>query len=417
MNIAQIEGTLHDLDFRLEGQQKARVEFQNAANAANTERAVAQSQLKQMLSEIPENLRSISAIELATDERQRLVDQRRAAVDRAAEEAKNAREAAIAVDRDQKAAEQTLKDCRLRLEKARAIFETRLTAAGLSEAAFLDLKEALETVEDDRKRVEQHRQALMAAEFAVGGSREKIAGETRPEIHPLEEALAAANELSKASQANHLRAVNRLQELSRLRDKLAATMVRLDALEISSGPLRRLAQLFDGKNPQSLDLETFAIGAMFDQVLEAANLRLGPMTNSRYHLEREIEESGRGRRGLGIRVNDIYTGKSRSTTTLSGGESFIAALALALGLADIVESSSGKIRLDTIFIDEGFGSLDAESGSGTLDQVLEVLNKLVSQRRSVGVISHVREVQESISNGFYVDKGLSGSTIQTRSVF
>lgn len=82
-----------------------------------------------------------------------------------------------------------------------------------------------------------------------------------------------------------------------------------------------------------------------------------------------------------------------------------------------MESSSGKIRLDTIFIDEGFGSLDAESGTGTLDQVLEVLNKLVSQRRSVGVISHVREVQESISNGFYVDKGLSGSTIQTRSVF
>ena len=336
---------------------------------------------------------------------------------RAAEDATSAREAAIAADRDQKSAEQTVMDCRLRLEKARAVFDTRLTAAGLSEVAFLALKETLATVEDHRKRVEQHRKTLMAAELAASSSREKIVGETRPEIHPLEEALATATELSKASQANHLKAINRLQELSRLRERLAATMARLDALEISSGPLRRLAQLFDGKNPQNLDLETFAIGAMFDQVLDAANLRLGPMTNSRYHLEREVEESGRGRRGLGIRVNDIYTGKSRATTTLSGGESFIAALALALGLADIVESSSGKIRLDTIFIDEGFGSLDAESGTGTLDQVLEVLNKLVSQRRSVGVISHVREVQESISNGFYVDKGLSGSTIQTRSVF
>jgi DNA repair protein SbcC/Rad50 len=87
----------------------------------------------------------------------------------------------------------------------------------------------------------------------------------------------------------------------------------------------------------------------------------------------------------------------------------------ALGLSDVVESASGKVQLDTIFVDEGFDSLDAESGTGTLDQVLDVLNKLVSQCRAVGLISHVREVQETIPNGFYVD--LTGSTIQARSSF
>jgi exonuclease SbcC len=91
--------------------------------------------------------------------------------------------------------------------------------------------------------------------------------------------------------------------------------------------------LFNAQNDAKLDLETFAIGAMFDQVLQAANLRLQPMTSGRYSLEREFDGKGGGRRGLGIRVHDIHTGKARATSTLSGGETFIAALSLALGLA------------------------------------------------------------------------------------
>ena len=125
-----------------------------------------------------------------------------------------------------------------------------------------------------------------------------------------------------------------------------------------------------------MTLETFAIGAMFDQVLEAANIRLDPMTRGRYRLTR-------GRRGIGwarqararIEVFRHQHRQGASTATLSGGETFIAALAFALGLADVVESLSGKIRMDTIFIDEGFGSLDTENGAGTLDQVIQVLRR------------------------------------------
>jgi exonuclease SbcC len=137
------------------------------------------------------------------------------------------------------------------------------------------------------------------------------------------------------------------------------------------------------------------------------------MTSSRYQLERD-REGGRGSRGLGIQVFDVHTGKFRGTDTLSGGETFIAALALALGLADVVEATNGKVRLDTIFIDEGFGSLDTENGSGTLDQVLHVLGSLVKQSRAVGLISHVPLVQEAIPNGFYVRKGPMGSAIEKR---
>jgi DNA repair protein SbcC/Rad50 len=109
-----------------------------------------------------------------------------------------------------------------------------------------------------------------------------------------------------------------------------------------------------------------------------------------------------------------HTGRDRITDTLSGGETFIAALALALGLADVVEGASGKVRLETIFIDEGFGSLDTDGTSGTLDQVLNVLQELASQSRAVGLISHVPQVQEAIPNGFQIIKTNVGSRIETR---
>ena len=192
-------------------------------------------------------------------------------------------------------------------------------------------------------------------------------------------------------------------------------MAETERLETETGPLRGLADLANGKNDFNMTLETFAIGAMFDQVLEAANMRLGPMTRGRYRLTRGLEASGgRSKRGLEIEVFDINTGKARATATLSGGVTFIAALALALGLADVVESLSGKVRMDTIFIDEGFGSLDTENGAGTLDQVIQVLAALTEGRRSDGLLSHDGLVQEAIPQGFYVRSTPSGSRVEER---
>ncbi len=200
-----------------------------------------------------------------------------------------------------------------------------------------------------------------------------------------------------------------------LRDELAEELARLRRLEEETGPLRALADAFSGQNEMNTTLESYAIGAMFDQVLEAANLRLEPMTSGRYRLERDVESAGgRSKRGLDIRVHDIETGRPRDLTTLSGGETFIAALSLALGLSDIVEASHGAIRLDTIFIDEGFGSLDTENDTGTLDRVLQVLQDIVGASRAVGLISHVPLVQQAVPAGFTILKGIGGSTIESR---
>ncbi len=215
---------------------------------------------------------------------------------------------------------------------------------------------------------------------------------------------------SAAAQQKH-------QSLIDLQTSLADQLETLQGLEQSSGALRGIAEAFDGQNEMRTSLETFAIGAMFDQVLEAANLRLDPMTSCRYRFERDtVSVGGRSKRGLDVRVHDIETGRAREIITLSGGETFIAALSLALGLSDIVEMTNGAIRLDTIFIDEGFGSLYTDNDAGTLDQVLQVLQNIVGERRAVGLISHVPLVQQAVPNGFTVHKGANGSQIEVRSM-
>lgn len=203
--------------------------------------------------------------------------------------------------------------------------------------------------------------------------------------------------------------------LDDLFSSLHVQLERLAKLEEETGPLRGLADAFAGDNLMRTPLETFAIGAMFDHVLDAANLRLDPMTGGRYRFERDLQAiGGRTKRGLDIRVHDIQTGRPREISTLSGGETFIAALSLALGLSDIVEMSHGRIRLDTIFIDEGFGSLDTENDSGTLELVLQVLQEIVGKSRAVGLISHVPLVQQAVPNGFSIVKGVDGSRVERR---
>ena len=378
--------------------------------------ASASARLGEMLASVPEELRDPEALSEKTDDTANALDERKNAKQAAEKAATDARERAIVTGEELKAASTALSECTERRKQAEDAFTSRLEEADLTQEEFAGLKPAIESIDGDRETIEEYRRNLRNAEEAAKTKAEEIRDLVRPDLEEIETKQDEAQ--GNLNDATGLRAAaeQALSHLTGLRDELAETLRTLEEEEKASGPLRGLAALTNGDNPHKLDLETFAIGTMFDQVLEAANLRLGPMTANRYQLERDVEGGGRGRRGLGIQVFDVHTGKTRPTATLSSGETFIAALALALGLADIVESASGKVRLDTIFIDEGFGSLDTENGAGTLDQVLNVLNSLVSQNRSVGLISHVPLVQEAVPNGFYVRKDLTGSAVESRSV-
>jgi exonuclease SbcC len=393
--------------------------FRDAARGirdeAKQQEGLARGRLEQALSTIPAELRDKDLIESALAKGRDTLVERRTALEEAVAAAEAGRDAALAAKKDAEAATESLADAVRRSEKADASYRGRLAESGLTESLYQSFKPLIGMIETDNAAVEEYDRQLDFARQNDEAARNAIQGCERPDLKPLEAALQQAEDKLKQETDKRAQVGARLYHIQKLRSEISEALLRLDQAEAESASLRGLAALFNAENALRLDLETYAIGAMFDQVLHSANQRLGPMTNGRYSLDREAEDNGgRARRGLGIRVLDVYTGKPRSPSTLSGGETFIAALALALGLSDVVESVSGKVRLDTIFIDEGFGSLDTDNDSGTLDQVLQALTDLVSQRRSVGLISHVPLVQEAIPNGFYVRKEVRGSRIEVR---
>lgn len=165
--------------------------------------------------------------------------------------------------------------------------------------------------------------------------------------------------------------------------------------------LRRLADTVQGKDPNTkrMRLEVFVLAARLEAIVAAANRRLATMVGGRYRLAHDDGPRARGRQsGLGLAVIDEYTGRARTTDSLSGGESFLASLALALGLADVVTAESGGLELDTLFVDEGFGSLDPDA----LDQALATLDGLREGGRTVALISHVSELKERLAGGLEV---------------
>jgi len=157
-------------------------------------------------------------------------------------------------------------------------------------------------------------------------------------------------------------------------------------------------------NTKKLTLESYALQLRFAHVLESASLHLRKMSSGRLSFLLDESTQGRGNTGLGINVMDEATGDSRPTTSLSGGETFYASLSLALGLADVVQSETGGVSLETLFVDEGFGSLDTD----TLERVLDQLDQLKSGGRTIGVISHVSEMKDRFPDRIVVSRGTEG---------
>ncbi len=187
-----------------------------------------------------------------------------------------------------------------------------------------------------------------------------------------------------------------------------------DELELTT----QLSSFVEGKAPDNrlqMRLSAYVLAYRLSQVVAAANLRLARMSDQRYSLEHTAHRgAGETRGGLSLQVRDDWSGESRDPATLSGGETFVVSLALALGLADVISDESDSAaegsRLETLFVDEGFGSLDAD----TLDDVMDTLDSLRDGGRVVGVVSHVAEMRDRIPTQLLVSKSRQGSTLAVR---
>ena len=242
--------------------------------------------------------------------------------------------------------------------------------------------------------------ALVTCDAAVADPR--FSGVLTADATGVAARLLAAGTAREQAQAHHLAATGalattslRLERFAEARAKVERAVDNHRAVVAGTAAISRLAGLAKGMSGSlRMTLTTYVLRRWFEQVVTAANVRLAAMSAGRYELERTDESESRTERtGLALRIVDRHTGESRSPKSLSGGETFYTSLALALGLADVVTAEAGGVELDTLFIDEGFGTLDPE----TLDQVMSVIDDLRDRGRAVGIVSHVADLKDRIT--------------------
>ncbi|WP_412501609.1 AAA family ATPase [Shewanella chilikensis] len=274
-----------------------------------------------------------------------------------------------------------------------------LEQAQLNEAQMQALAEKIEAWRTQHSEL----QALLKA------MDERLAGQSLPELGQLENLWQQQQQQLAEAESAWQTLNNRMQSLKGTEAQLNKEALAAQALEQEYALIGTLSDVANGNSHSKVSLQRFVLSVLLDDVLLEASRRLALMSKGRYRLLRK-EDRAKGNKasGLELEVEDAYSSKVRPVATLSGGESFMAALSLALGLSDVVQAYAGGIKLDTLFIDEGFGSLDQDS----LELAVRTLMDLQSSGRMIGVISHVSEMKEQISCRIDISKHALGSSIR-----
>ena len=284
-------------------------------------------------------------------------------------------------------AEQTIKE----LDKQKKEIDKNLNAA---QKAFQDCSQSVEAAKTKKKTLEKQ----------IAGNKEADMEEL---VQARQEVSGAKKELQKQMEEIRIRYENNLK----IRNAIDKQSAKLLELERNWTQVREISDTVNGKikggSKEKIKFETYIQTNYFDRIIARANTRFMVMSGGQYELKRQTDTDDRkSQSGLELNVIDHYNGSERSVKTLSGGESFKASLSLALGLSDEIQASAGGIQLDTMFVDEGFGSLDEES----LEQAMKALNGLTEGNRLVGIISHVQELKARIEKQIVVTKEKAGGS-------
>ncbi|MTV48197.1 AAA family ATPase [Heliobacillus mobilis] len=357
---------------------------------------------------VPCDLRDLKALQKAQME----AVNRRKDLEGALERARKAVEAAqAALAKSETALQEStrrLEQVDRQLQEEERTFTVRLQEAGFTGmGAYEQAKRPKEAIDRLEGILKEFGENLRAAQDRLKRAEEAAQELTEPDLDELMKNLQVAEEAFELSRKQEIERENEisretewLKNLQKLESDFAAT-------EEKYSVLGRISEVANGTNKYGITFQRFVLGALLDDVTAAATERLKLMSRGRYYLQRTLDRATkRSAGGLDLEVFDTYTGLCRNVSTLSGGETFLAALSLALGLADVVQSYSGGIYLDAIFVDEGFGTLDPES----LDLAMRALIDLQKGGRLVGIISHVPELKERIDARLEVKATERGST-------
>jgi exonuclease SbcC len=405
----------HEEALKEAGKQKLKLEAtikvaENASSRALAEASGAEAELKALEVDLPPAYRTGEALEGAIvrvgDQIEKMDNSLKAARNAAGVAESGLARAQAALEAAAKA-EVATKTARGAAEQS---LQERLRAAGFTDESVL----AAARIPDE---VQAHLDSEASAyKEATAGARDRLqraeavcAGQTVPDTARFLETHTAAQAATRDARQRLSTGEERLRSLKEIGGKVQTALVRVRRAEEQYAVVGSLAKFAHGDNPHRMSLHRYVLSSMLDSVLSVASRNFMQMSNGRYLIKRRADvRDQRAHAGLDLAVLDHYTGGDRDVVTLSGGEKFLAALSLALALAEVVQGYAGGIRLESVFVDEGFGSLDDD----TLDRAMQVFGDMREKGRLVGIISHVAELRERIDAKLEVISTRDGSSTQ-----
>ena len=282
----------------------------------------------------------------------------------------------------------------------------------MSEETLLENLCPEETLKAEEQALSAFDRQLAAAAARLKAAQTAAKGLIRTDLGQLRTSLAELSARLTALRDEKARTDGRIENNEAARSSIRSAYSRLQQQEHSYEVLDKLYRLVSGQTQNvKITFEQYIQETGFDEITRAANIRLDMITDGRYRFIRreEIDAGKKSKNALALDILDNYTGKKRPVSTLSGGESFKASLSLALGLSDSISSRAGGITIDSLFIDEGFGSLDKRQ---SLSDAVNMLVSLSTHHKLIGIISHCDELKEQIRRQIVVTRGRDGSHVQ-----
>ena len=376
--------------------------FAEQSMALTKQQAIVTEQQKH----IPENLQSLQALKRAIDEAGKQKIALQTAWQASQQNLQKTKEAASNATTAVELAKTAYDEVQANLNVKREQFSANMKEAGFESFQAYDVaKRSLVQIDALRKACSDYELHLHTLQVQISEGARQLQGKEKQDLALMEAELVTLR-------ATYEEAFNRLQHTKGYAQACADFVVKLEvaaeeiqSLEKEAGRVKELHLLLNGQNAKKISFERYIQINYLDKITAAANIRLYHLSNGQFELRRSDRlEKHAKQSGLGLDVYDAYTDQIRDVKTLSGGEKFNASLSLALGMADVIQSFQGNIRIETMFIDEGFGSLDEEA----LNKAIDTLIDLQDSGRMIGVISHVAELKAAMPAVLHVEKTLSG---------
>jgi len=399
---AKLKGHVDQNEHLQQKQIRLEQHFAEQSNELIKQQAIVEEQQKH----IPEDVQSLQALKqmIADVGKQKLALQ--TAWHKSQQNLQMAQEASSKAAMTEELAKKAYEELQNTLNDKREQFLVSLKDVGFaSYEEYAAAKRSVAQIEDLRTACREYALQLHSLQQQLADGAKHLEGKEKQDLAMLEEKL----EVLRITYEEAFKTLQQTQSYAKACAdfivKVEETAQEINVLEKEAGRVKELYTLLNGQNPKKLSFERYIQISYLDKITAAANIRLFHLSNGQFELRRSDRlEKHAKQSGLGLDVYDAYTDQLRDVKTLSGGEKFNASLSLALGMADVIQSFQGNIRIETMFIDEGFGSLDEEA----LNKAIDTLIDLQDSGRMIGVISHVAELKAAMPAVLHVEKTLSG---------